>query len=775
MRGILHVTGIVQGVGFRPFVYRLAQKYQLKGYVLNMGNYGVMIEIEGGNRSIEAFIDELRDEHPKIARIDEIEIQVVDKPAKHTKFTIRKSIKKPGDLIVLPPDIAICNDCVAEFNDTNKYPERYYRYPFIACSVCGPRYTTVVDLPYDRPLTTMDKFPFCKDCAREYEDPKDRRYHAQTYACRVCGPKFTLHDVTGKLIESQDPFLEGAKLLNEGKILALMGIGGVHLACKPEDDIVVDLRKRKRERKYKPFAVMSPSLEKIRTFATVTPLEEELLTSFRRPIVLLPQNDDYYLSKEIAPGLSNIGVFLPYSGIHYLLFQKFGFSALIMTSGNISNLPMAIDRENVVKELKTLADYFLLHDRPIYQRVDDSVVRIIGDKPAILRRARGYVPEHVDIPFDTKNYQIVAYGPELHSTGAVLKKSRCFPTQHVGDVTSLELIEFLDSSVLHLMKLLRIGKIDAIVCDANPIFLSTRLAKQKAEEHGCNLFQIQHHHAHLLGLMAEHGLQPDEEIMGIALDGVGYGKEGEVWGGEIFLTKYDKFESLAQLQLQPMPGGDRCTYYPVRMLAALLSHHFSLTELGEIIRENYLAGLPHQENELKTLLSQLSSKNQLYYTSGMGRVLDALSALLHVCYERTYEGEPAIRLEHFAMQGNARALDFTIPVSRTQKIWINTSNVILQSLEYLKAGKNPHDIAASAQYNLTKKIGEIAIELAQNKGIARIGFSGGVAYNIAITTTIKKQVEASGLIFLQHDKIPPGDAGVSVGQSIYGAIKLMIK
>ncbi|MFX1296737.1 MAG: carbamoyltransferase HypF [Promethearchaeota archaeon] len=770
MRGILHITGIVQGVGFRPFIHRLAKTYHLTGYILNMGNLGVKIEIEGEKKILKAFITDLQKIHPKIARIDNIDVEWVDIAPKYSEFKILKSVKKPGDLIVLPPDVAICNDCLADFNDPKKYLARYYHYPFIACSVCGPRYTTVVDLPYDRPLTTMDKFPFCENCTREYQDPNNRRYHAQTYACRICGPTFTLHDNIGKLIESEDPFLEAANLLKDGKILALMGIGGVHLTCKPENEIVLELRKRKKKRKSKPFAVMAPSIKKIRTFAIVTQLEEKLLTSFRRPIVLLQQSENYYLSQEVTPGLSNIGVFLPYSGIHHLLFQKHEFPALIMTSGNISNLPMAINREKVIKELKFLADFFLLHNRPIYQRCDDSVIKIIGDKPAIIRRSRGFVPEHIDIPFDTKNYQIIAFGSELHSTGAVLKKSRCFPTQHIGDVTSLEILDFLESSILHLMKLLRIETPDAIVCDKNPVFLSTQLAKRKAQEYGCKLYQIQHHHAHLLSLMAEYGLQPEDEIIGIALDGVGFGKEGEVWGGEIFLTKYGEFESLAQLQLQPMPGGDRCVYFPVRMMAAMLSNQLSYEEIEDLIRKNYLDGLPHKENELKVLLNQLKTKKNLYYSSGMGRVLDAISALLHICKERTYEGEPAIRLEHYAMQGNRNALNFEIPTFSAQKKQIGTSKIVLQALNYLEGREDPRDIAASAQYALIKKIAEISIQLAKERGINQIGFSGGVAYNVAITLTLKEEIESSGKQFLQHKKVPPGDAGVSTGQCIFGSV-----
>lgn len=773
MKGILSITGIVQGVGFRPFIYRLAKTYGLKGYILNMGNFGVKIEVEGNKNTIEAFIKDIEEKHPEIARIDNLDLKWVENSSEFSDFQILKSVEKPGDLIVLPPDVATCKDCLRDFSDEKKYPKRYFHYPFIACSVCGPRYTTVEDLPYDRPLTTMKIFPFCEDCAREYQDPSERRYHAQTYACRNCGPKFTLHDKGGNMIECIDPFEECVDYIQEGKIIALMGIGGVHLVCKPEDEIVLELRKRKKKRKYKPFAVMAPSIEKIRNFAILGTVEEQLLTSFRRPIILLQQSKNYFLSDEVAPGLSNIGVFLPYSGIHYRLFEKYDFPALIMTSGNVSNVPMAIDGETVIKDLKGLTDYFLLHNRPIHQRVDDSVIRVIGDKPALIRRSRGYVPEHIDIPFDTHDFRVVAVGSELHSTAAVLKKSRCFPTQHIGDITSLELLDFLESSLSHLMKLLRIEKPDAIVCDQNPVFLSTQLAQKKVEEYQCNLFQIQHHHAHILSLMAEHGLRPEDEIIGIALDGVGYGKPGEVWGGEIFLAKYDEFKSISQLELQAMPGGDRCVYYPVRMLTAILSNRLPADELQDLIETHYIKGLNHGTNELKVLLNQLIAKDKIYYTSGMGRVLDALAALLKICFERTYEGEPAIRLEHFAMQGEKKALSFKISTSKSTKMWINTSDLIYQALTYLQEGKNAKDIAASAQYAIAKKIAEVAISLGEEYGLGKVGLSGGVAYNNSITLTIKNLIENSGMIFLQHSKTPPGDAGVSIGQSIYGAIKLI--
>ncbi|MFX1449484.1 MAG: carbamoyltransferase HypF, partial [Promethearchaeota archaeon] len=494
MKCTIHVSGIVQGVGFRPFIYRIAISLDLVGYVLNLGNKGVKIEIDGKKEKIEQFINEIKENHPPISRIDDIKIQWGEGESEFKDFKILKSLKSSGDSIVLPPDISICDDCLNDFK--NEKNSRYYRYPFIACSVCGPRYTTVTDLPYDRPFTTMIEFPFCKDCNIEYTDPKYRRYHAQTFACNVCGPHFKLYDKDGLLYEEKDPFKIAVKLLEESSIIALMGIGGVHLVTKTTDEAILELRKRKRKRKYKPFAVMSPSIEVIKTFAIVSPEEEKLLTSFRRPIVLLEKSPNYHLSQEISPGLTNIGVYLPYSGIHHLLFENDNFPALIMTSGNISNLPMAIDQKNVIKELKGIADYFLLHNRKIHQRSDDSVLFLLNNKTTIIRRSRGFVPEHIDLPFSAENINLVAVGPELHSTASILKKNRIYPSQHIGDVTSLEILDFLDESITHLTQLLKMQDINAFVCDYNPVFLSTKLAEKKVKEYGTKLIQVQHHHAH---------------------------------------------------------------------------------------------------------------------------------------------------------------------------------------------------------------------------------------------------------------------------------------
>ncbi|MHA1300500.1 MAG: carbamoyltransferase HypF [Candidatus Helarchaeota archaeon] len=770
MKCILYISGIVQGVGFRPFIYREATALSLFGYVLNLGNRGVKIEVEGSRDNIEKFIKNIKDNHPPISRIDNIDIEWNDKDTGFHDFKILKSIKSSGDTIVLPPDIAICEDCLMDFY--NQKSSRYYRYPFIACSICGPRYTTVTDLPYDRPYTTMVEFPFCKDCNVEYTNPKYRRYHAQTFACNVCGPHFKLYSDDGSVYSEDNPFKTAVELLKEDHIIALMGIGGVHLVTTTKDETIFKLRGRKRKRKYKPFAIMAPSIDVIKSYAEVSPIEEKILISFRRPIVLLEKSPDYYLSEQISPGLTTVGVFLPYSGIHYLLFEHNDFPALIMTSGNISNLPMAIDRNKVIEELKGIADFFLLHNRKIHQRCDDSVVTLLNNKMTILRRSRGFVPEHIDLPFSATDIELVAVGPELHSTASVLKKNRIYPSQHIGDVTSLELLDYLDNSITHLTQLLKMEDINAFVCDYNPVFLSTKLAKSKVKELDSRLIQVQHHHAHAAGIMAEFKIQSDNQIIGIILDGVGYGKDGNAWGGEIFLADYENFERLAHLEYHPMPAGDRCVYYPVRMLTSILSKKMKYYELSNLIEKEYLDGLPHGRSELGLLIKQIKNKVNLTFTSGAGRVLDALSTLLKICFERTYEGEPAIRLEHFAKSGNPKAINFDVPVIDNKEIVIRTSDLIYQALENYQKGIRSQDIAASAQFCLSSKIAEIAVQFAKKEHIKEIGLSGGVSYNKAITRTFKKFIENQGLTFLQHEKIPPGDAGVSIGQAIIGARRL---
>lgn len=767
----IHISGIVQGVGFRPFIYRAAKKFDLKGYVRNAGNKGVQVVVTGEKNRINTFIQYIQKNTPNISRIESISSQWTDPDEKFTKFQILPSIKSKGDSIVLPPDISICQDCLRDFKNPNL--NRYYNYPFIACSVCGPRFTTVTGLPYDRELTTMDHFPFCKDCLAEYSDPNNRRYHAQTFACNACGPQFHLHDTDGVILNVKNPFVSAAQLINEGKTIALMGIGGVHLVCLPSDEAVIQLRLKKRKRKYKPFAVMSPSIEKIRSFARVREEEESALTSFRRPIVLLEKRDDFNLSEEISPGLNNIGVFLPYSGIHYLLFGNIDSPALIMTSGNRSDIPMAITQEKVLEELQGMADGFLLHDRKIYQRCDDSVLLFIEGRQTLIRRSRGFVPEHLETAFPVKGLDILALGPELNSTISVLKKNRIFPSQHIGDVSSLETLEFLKTASLHLLELLQIDRPQALACDLNPIFHSTKLAHEFLQRFNSQLIHVQHHHAHQCALMNEYMIHPDEEIVGILLDGVGFGTDRKAWGGEIFVGNYVDFDRVAHLEAHPLPGGDRCVYYPVRMMTSILSKTMDRDDLLELVKRDYLDGLPHGQQELKVLLNQLEDQGTTAMTTtGMGRVLDALSAMLGICFERTYEGEPAIRLDHVAQKGNPNRFKFEIPIKDQPETTLNTSQLLRQALKLKENRESLADIAASATKVLAENIANVAVEKALERDLKKIGLSGGCAYNRLIVSTIKAEVEANNLEFLQHLKVPAGDACVSIGQAIHAAAYL---
>lgn len=747
-----------------PFVYRIAVKRSLTGYVFNQGDGSVKIVVEGEKKSVYDFLKALKNDKPPISMYTNISVKFFEYKREFSKFEIKKSknkIKKSG-VSYIPPDIAICKDCLRELFDPN---DRRYLYPFIACSICGPRFTIIFDLPYDRDKTTMVDFSLCPECSHEYEDPLDRRFHAQVIACSVCGPKMVLCDRSGEVIDDREPLKTAGKLIDEGYILAIRGIGGTHIAVKTtEDDPVLKLRKR-RKRPWQPFAIMAPDVNVVRGFAKVSKVEEELLTSFRRPIVALKKSDEYYLSEWISPGLHTVGVMLPYSGFHYMLFKYTKEPAVVMTSGNLPREPMAITNEDALKRLRNIVDYFLLHNRRIYQRCDDSVVRVVDGVPKFLRRSRGYVPEPVNLPFKS-SVVVLGTGPELRVTGAVLLEDRCFLTQHIGDVEILETLEFLRESLFHMMKLTRVKKPDVIACDLHPLFLTTRLAKELSEQWNIDVVRVQHHFAHMVKLLVEHNLPLDETMVCIVADGVGYGVDGKPWGGEIFVGSYNWFERRGHLELQPMPGGDLAAKYPARMVAGILSKELSTEELRGILLDRCIKGFKRGELELNIVLSQISKKINLTETTSAGRVLDAISALLGICFERTYEGEPAMRLESVAALGDPSKAEVAVNVEQKGSTYmINTTNILLDVLEESKKVRREH-VAAAAQEALAKGLANVAVNIAMEEGIKIIGFSGGVAYNEAITKTIRREVENNGLRFISHRLLPPGDGGISAGQVV---------
>lgn len=785
----ISITGIVQGVGFRPFLFNVARKFGLNGSILNRGNAGVSLILQGKSDQIDKFIKEVKTNKPSISYIEKLETKEIFEDKIFENLKIKKSEDAIGISLTLPPDIAICDDCLNDMR--NSALEKYFNYPFIACAVCGPRFTTVKELPYDRERTTMINFPFCnkanpESCLQEYANFNNRRFHAQTFACSVCGPHYKLYNKSGELIE-KDSIIEivkdAANRIIEGEILAVKGIGGVHLVCLASDDeTILKLRERKGKRKYKPFAVMVPNLKIAEEEFKFSNYERTLLTSYRRPIVLLERNDllrESSISLEVAPGLHNIGIMLPYSGIHYLLFDHLGERPLVYTSGNKSHIPMAIENNNIFTQLQDLVDVFLLHNRPIYQRADDSVLRLHDSKVKIIRRSRGYVPEYLPLPFKVDIPGALATGPLLATTGAVLRYNRLFPTQHIGNVTHLETYEFLKNALLHMKSLLKIqnNEINFITCDAHPAFITTQLGKELSEQYKTPLYPIQHHFAHVLGLMAENKIQIDEKVIGISTDGIGYGDDGQVWGGEVLLCSYKSYKRLGSLAYQPMIGGDRCTKYPARMTASILLTTLGIEEGKHYIdRLNIQRDLEYGETELETIFSQYKKMDDIFHnkniplTSSTGRIFDTVSYLLGVCNIKTYRGEPAMRLEGLAMKGNPKNVSLEVEVDKT----INTSKLILDIIELINDPKNrKEDIASKFQIELGKAFARLAISSAESYGLKKIGLTGGVAYNYSFSKAIRKYIIKKGFEFLEHDIIPPGDAGISIGQLIGGLFKYL--
>ena len=785
----INITGIVQGVGFRPFLYNLARSLNLNGYILNRGNAGVRLVLQGNSQKLSKFLIETELKKPKISYIENIETSNLENSQEFKTLDIKKSEEGRGISLTLPPDISICNKCLKDMNNPQK--GKYYKYPFIACAVCGPRFTTVTELPYDRERSTMKEFPFClqaepESCILEYSNFKNRRFHAQTFACSVCGPHYTLYNKQKEVIKNdsiENILQETAKRINEGHIVAVKGIGGVHLVCLAgNDDVLLKLRKRKGERKYKPFALMVPNLKSVEGILRISNKERELLQSFRKPIVLLDRinpHEKSIISEEITPGLNNIGIMLPYSGIHHLLFDYIGDKPLVYTSGNKSYIPMGIENSKIFEQLQDLADVFLLHNRRIYQRADDSVLRLHDEKVKLIRRSRGYVPEYIPLPFEVDIPGAIATGPLLAATGAIMRRNRIFPTQHIGNVSHLEAYEFLKDALFHMKTLLQIkdSEIKFIACDAHPEFITTKFASELGEQFKCDIYKIQHHYAHILSLMAENNVEKEERIIGIATDGVGYGEDGNIWGGEILLSSYNDYKRVAHLEYQPMVGGDRCTKYPARMTASTILNSLGIDESENIFKKLKLENdLEYGITELETLISQFKHANGQFpsqnipLTSSTGRIFDSISYLLGASKIKTYRGEPAMRLEALAMKGNPDKIDLKIGFSKKNSIYIiKTSDLIIDLMSLLEEDKFKNkDIAARFQIELGRTFAEIAIKLGTENKVDKIGLTGGVAYNYSFSNTIKENVRQSGLTFLEHNTIPPGDAGVSIGQLIGG-------
>ncbi|HLN88674.1 MAG TPA: carbamoyltransferase HypF, partial [Candidatus Binatia bacterium] len=699
MRVRIHVSGIVQGVGFRPFVYRLALQNGLAGYVRNRGDAGVEILLEGDLKRIDNFMDALTAEKPPLAQIDEISRAELSGTNEYTNFTIYKSSRKAETSgSIIPPDIAICNQCLQELRDP-KDPR--YEYFFITCTNCGPRFTIIERLPYDRENTTMREFPLCGFCLKEYNDLSDRRFHAQTVACPPCGPQAYLTTNKGEPIQSDDPVREGGKLLSEGSIVAIKGYGGFHIAASTLKEKPLQALRATKHRREKPFAIMAKSLDAAKGFAEVSSMEQELLSSPARPVVLLNKSRNYYLSHLVAPNLHNVGVMLPYTGLHYMLFDQVGDPAIVMTSANPPNQPIVKDDEDAVKILGDTVDYFLFHNRKIAHRCDDSVMRVHGNRQVFLRRSRGYAPAPIKLKQKSKRC-VVSLGGELNNTSCVLFEDKAFISQHIGDVENVETRSFLQEATAHLHRLTNCHS-KTVACDLHPKFTTTILAKEMAEADGLQQVQVQHHQAHATALMAEHGL---EEIVSVVCDGYGYGSDGGAWGGEILFCQREsaEFKRLGHLETQPLLGGDLASRYPLRVAVGILSKTEVKLEPWLMQKSRYLA---HGEAEAKLILDQLKKCKSAVQTTSCGRVLDAVAAVLGVCFERTYEGEPAMKLESTALQGKDR-----LNLKPILKYDILDSSSMLGTI-FESVGKvSTADLAYSAHAYLAKGLASLAMQKA---------------------------------------------------------------
>lgn len=752
----IHVNGIVQGVGFRPFIYRLASERNLKGYVRNLGDAGVEVVLDCSEAKAQEFVKSMLANLPPLARIYDVQIEDFRAPAQCPSFKILESLdSKEGSGSVIPPDIGMCDKCLVEMRNPK---DKRHNYFFTTCTDCGPRFTIIDKLPYDRPHTSMRDFPMDAGCAVEYKNPLDRRYHAQTVACKDCGPKAWIADKNGKIIEnatSEDAIWRASELLSEGAIFAIKGNGGFHLAAATSLEAPVSLLRQRRNRKQQPFAVMARGIEAVKTFAQVSAEEEKILTSSLRPIVILNKSKNYGLAESVAPGLHNIGVMLPYTGMHHLLFDRTKEKAFVMTSANLPGDPMVMGNDEAVQKLGNIVDYFLFHNREIVQRCDDSVIRQVAGEQAFIRRSRGWAPAPVEISekFNGNGKNILALGAELCVASCILNGKRAFLSQHIGDVEKPDTLAFLEDATRRLIHLTN-TKPEAIVCDLHPQFATTRLARRMSEEFAIPLKQVQHHWAHAASILAEHGIN---ECVSIITDGVGYGADGHVWGGEVLYASTDKFERLGHLQEQPMPGGDLATKWPLRIAAGMLGEEYAAEFLAENAQE-----LPHGKTEADVIIKQLGA-GKLPMTTSCGRVLDAASAALGICRQRTYEGEPAMKLESAAMDGkDALALE---PEIRNGILY--TSNLISAIYEN-RSNISKRDLAYSAHTYLAKGLARIAAEEAEKRGFGAVGFSGGCAYNEILVSEVKRELEKQGLKLMTNTKVPRGDGGVALGQALLG-------
>ncbi len=750
------VSGVVQGVGFRPFIKRIALKASVYGYVQNMGGGEVVIWVEGDRTNVVEFLKRFREEKPRPAEITYMRVEKVN-PIGLKSFEIKASSYSRIQLSMIPPDIGICNECIWEIdNDT-----RWKDYPFNSCAYCGPRFSIIYKVPYDRENTSMIKFPLCNTCRSEYSDVSNiRRFHAQGISCPECGPKMWLTDRLGNVIDEEKPLYSAAKLIEEGAIIAIKGLGGFHIACLADDDEVVEKLRMRKRRPMKPFALMARDLTIAEKLVILTDSAKNLLLSPQKPILLLPKRDNAPVSDYIAPGLDTLGIMLPYTGIHHILLREFSKGYMIMTSGNYYNKPMETTNESALKRLSKIVDYYLLHNRDIVNRVDDSVIRFTAGKPVFLRRGRGFAPRWIVTPWKLDK-PLIAFGAELQNVGGIQIRDKAILTQYIGDTDEFENLLDLEKYITYLINVYNINVKDAmIIADKHPKYSSRLLAEKWSEKYGAEIIFVQHHVAHSYAVLAEYSANKGVVI---AMDGVGYGDDSMIWGGEVILIDIDKYERVGHLEYNVMPGGDLATIYPIRMLISILSHAIGLENAIEYILSKGLDKYLRSNNELDVIIETI--KLGELYTSSTGRFLDAVSTLLDVCGYRSYEGEPAMKLEAYSRHG--KLIRNLLDNNYIKNDIVSTSKFVkdLIDCEDYKA----EDMAYTAQYVIGYNLGKIAGKYADKNGFSYVYVSGGAAVNDIIINGMIDALKDYRLKLRMHKELPPGDGSIAFGQLCYVA------
>ncbi len=749
-RLFLKVEGIVQGVGFRPFVYKQAISLELKGWI-NNNSEGVYIDIEGQEDNLNTFIHNLKCKKPPLAKIDNI---IVNKKEllNYENFEIRESESKKEKFTLISPDIAVCEECIKDISNPSN---RRYKYPFTNCTNCGPRFSIIKAIPYDRANTTMKKFVMCRECQEEYIDPVNRRFHAQPNVCKECGPKLWIEDSYGVKIKVNDVLEWTRRKLKEGKIFAIKGLGGFHLVCDAENEEAVRLLRTRKKRPDKAFAVMIKDIDVVKKYCNVKAEEEKVLTDSKKPIVILGQSDNYNLSRYIAPNQKTLGVMLPYTPLHYLLFED-SIKILVMTSANINGLPLEYKNESAVKKLTEIADYFLLHNRDIHMSVDDSVVRVMNNEVHMIRRARGYVPEPIKME-NTK--EILACGSNMKNTFCVGKENNLFLSQYNGDLENLETFEHYENNIEYFKNIFNFVP-KYVACDMHPSYASTQYAYNSV----IPKIEVQHHHAHIVSCLVENNI--NKKVIGIAFDGTGYGTDKKIWGGEFLICDNKEFTRFGYLDYVKMPGGEKAVKEPWRMAVSYIykmfeskmwSEYNTDLSIGEILIKLY-------GDKAANIIAVLEADINCPETSSMGRFFDAAASLIGVRDNVTYEGQAAIELEAIQLNNSLSTYDYDIV--KEEFYVIKPEKIILGIVKDRLSGEQASAMSDKFHNTIIRLAKDMCKLIRKNTGINEVALSGGVFQNCILLKGLINELENENFSVYTNKLIPTNDSGVALGQIV---------